>query len=70
MFRAAARLYKLEKFHQALDKAVDAAYRKQAFTSEREQIEYLFAEYQRLTAPLIPAAAKIGRKKRSGPTKA
>jgi hypothetical protein len=60
----------LLKAHQALDRAVDAAYRKQAFASERERIEYLFAEYQRLTAPLIPAAAKTGRKKRSGATKA
>lgn len=54
----------LLKAHQALDKAVDAAYHKQPFAGERERIEYLFAEYQRLTAPLIPAAAKTGRKKR------
>lgn len=54
----------LLKAHQALDKAVDAAYRKQPFTSERERIEYLFAEYQRLTAPLVSAAvAKPKRKK-------
>jgi hypothetical protein len=54
----------LLKAHQALDKAVDASYRKQPFTSERERIEYLFAEYQRLTAPLIGAMnAKKRRKK-------
>ncbi|MFN5351705.1 MAG: type IIL restriction-modification enzyme MmeI, partial [Alphaproteobacteria bacterium] len=54
----------LLKAHQALDKAVDAAYRKQPFISERERIEYLFAEYQRLTAPLIGAMnAKKRRKK-------
>jgi hypothetical protein len=42
---------------------VDAAYRKQPFTSERERIEYLFAEYQRLTAPLIaPDKKKRTRK--------
>jgi hypothetical protein len=53
----------LLKAHQALDKAVDAAYRKAAFTSERERIEYLFAEYQRLTAPLIaPDKKKRTRK--------
>jgi type I restriction-modification system DNA methylase subunit len=46
----------LLKAHQALDKAVDTAYRKQPFTSERERIEYLFAEYQRLTAPLTALA--------------
>lgn len=44
----------LLKAHQELDKAVDAAYRKPAFATERERIEFLFAEYQRLTAPLIP----------------
>lgn len=54
----------LLKSHQALDKAVDAAYRKQPFASERERIEYLFAEYQRLTAPLLPRA-KARRKKRA-----
>lgn len=43
----------LLKAHQALDKAVDAAYRKAAFTSERERIEYLFTLYQQLTAPLV-----------------
>jgi hypothetical protein len=49
----------LLKAHQALDRAVDAAYRKQPFTAERDRIEYLFAEYQRLSAsPAIPAARK------------
>jgi hypothetical protein len=64
----------LLKAHQPLDKAVDAAYlsspsgfdkarRKQPFTSERERIEYLFTEYQRLTAPLIaPDKKKRTRK--------
>jgi len=53
----------LLKAHQALDKAVDTAYRKQPFASERERIEYLFAEYQRLTAPLM--AQKKPRKKKT-----
>lgn len=53
----------LLKAHQALDKAVDAAYRKAAFTSERERIEYLFTLYQQLTAPLIlPEKKKRTRK--------
>ena len=43
----------LLKAHQALDKAVDKAYRKQLFASERERVEYLFDLYQKLTAPLI-----------------
>ncbi len=53
----------LLKAHQALDKAVDAAYRKAAFASERERIEYLFSEYQRLTAPLV-AISESKRKRR------
>ena len=54
----------LLKAHQALDKAVDAAYRKKPFESERERIEFLFNEYQRLTAPLIGAIKPKPRKKR------
>jgi hypothetical protein len=54
----------LLKAHQALDKAVDAAYRKKPFESERERIEYLFTEYQRLTAPLIGAIKTKPKKKR------
>ncbi len=53
----------LLKAHQALDKAVDAAYRKQPFASERERIEYLFDLYQKLTAPLIAAPVKKRAKK-------
>jgi len=52
----------LLKAHQALDKAVDTAYRKSPFTSERERIEYLFTEYQRLTAPLIMGRKQNKRK--------
>jgi len=46
-----------------LDKAVDKAYRKEPFTSERQRIEYLFELYQKLTAPLILPERK--RKPRS-----
>lgn len=52
----------LLKAHQALDKAVDKAYRKEPFTSERQRIEYLFEQYQKLTAPLLPAPEKKRRK--------
>lgn len=58
----------LLKAHQALDKAVDAAFRKQPFASERERVEFLFAEHQRLTAPLIQKAAtgkRAGKKRRA-----
>ena len=44
----------LAKAHAALDKAVDRCYRAEPFTSERERVEYLFALYEKLTAPLAP----------------
>jgi len=53
----------LLKAHQALDKAVDRAYRKEPFTNERQRIEYLFELYQKLTAPLIAGPKKISRRK-------
>ena len=43
----------LLKAHQALDKAVDRAYRRQPFPSERHRIEFLFQLYEKLTAPLV-----------------
>lgn len=55
---------KLLKTHQELDKAVDAAYRKEAFASERNRIEYLFELYQKLDQPLLPAITT--RKTRKG----
>jgi hypothetical protein len=48
----------LLKAHQALDKAVDAAYRKKPFTSEAERVAYLFELYQQLTAPLMGVEKK------------
>lgn len=39
----------LRKAHEALDKAVDGCYRKEAFKSERERVEYLFGLYRKLT---------------------
>jgi hypothetical protein len=53
----------LIKAHQTLDKAVDLAYRKQPFDTERHRIEYLFDLYQQLTAPLISAVQKPKRKR-------
>ncbi len=53
----------LLKAHQALDKAVDKAYRKAAFKDEKERIEFLFERYQKLTEPLIqPEKKKRGKK--------
>jgi len=55
----------LTKAHRTLDKAVDTAYRKQPFESERQRIEYLFAEYQKLTAPLFDGITKPKGKRAS-----
>jgi hypothetical protein len=55
----------LRKAHRALDEAVDRLYRKAPFASDRERVEHLFGLYEKLTAPMLAAAAKPkrGRKK-------
>ncbi len=45
----------LVKAHQALDRAVDAAYGKTTFKTEAERVAFLFERYQQLTAPLAVA---------------
>jgi len=49
---------KLLKAHAELDRAVDLCYRAQAFTSERQRVEFLFALYEKLTSPLLTVTAK------------
>jgi hypothetical protein len=51
----------LVKAHADLDRAVDRCYRTAPFTSDRQRVEFLFALYESLTAPLLPVAKK-GRK--------
>ena len=51
----------LVKAHNELDKAVDAAYSKQAFTSEAKRMEFLFELYEKYTAGLF-AKEKKGKK--------
>jgi hypothetical protein len=46
----------LRKAHIALDRAVDRCYRHEPFPSDRHRVEYLFALYEKLTAPLVAAA--------------
>lgn len=46
----------LLKVHQVLDHTVDKAYRAASFLNDRERVEYLFALYEKLSAPLAPAA--------------
>ena len=57
----------LRRAHHALDRAVDRLYRRQRFTSERERVEYLFALYERMQAPLAAAAAKPKTRRRRVP---
>lgn len=54
----------LTKAHDALDKAVDAAYGKGKFVSESERVAFLFSLYQKITTPLIPPSTKrVARRK-------
>lgn len=51
--------------HAELDRAVERCYRAGKFNSDRERVEHLFALYEQLTAPLLPATPKV-RAKRQG----
>jgi len=53
----------LVKAHNELDKAVDLAYRPQAFTSEANRMEFLFGLYEKYTADLF-TKEKPKRKKK------
>ncbi len=57
----------LRQAHTRLDRAVDACYRRNRFDTERQRLEFLFALYERLTAPLIPAAPTRRRRRRNQP---
>jgi hypothetical protein len=46
----------LLKAHNALDKAVDAAYAYKGGKDDTARVAFLFAQYQKLTAPLIESA--------------
>jgi len=46
----------LAQAHAELDRAVDLCYRPEKFETDRQRVEYLFALYEKLTAPLLPAA--------------
>jgi hypothetical protein len=51
--------------HRTLDKAVDACYRKEAFKSELERLEFLFALYRQYTEPMNLAIEAKPKKKKS-----
>jgi hypothetical protein len=44
---------KLAKAHEQLDRAVDRCYREEPFLTDRQRVEYLFALYEQLAAPLV-----------------
>lgn len=52
----------LVKAHAELDRAVDLCYRPQPFENDRQRVEYLFALYEKLTAPLIAVEKKPRRR--------
>jgi hypothetical protein len=54
----------LLKAHQALDRAVDAAYGRKSFTREAERVAFLFERYQALTS-LLPEAKTRTRTRRA-----
>ena len=56
----------LRRAHQALDRSVDRLYRRAGFASERERVEHLFLQYERMRAPLDAVARRksIRRRKR------
>ena len=53
----------LMRAHEALDRVVDRCYRSEPFPSDRHRIEYLFALYEKITSPLLPAAKPKGRRR-------
>jgi len=54
----------LVKAHKVLDRAVEACYRKAAFTTDAQRVEFLFERYQQLTSflPTKKAITKRGTK--------
>lgn len=54
----------LVKAHAELDRAVDRCYRSQPFATDRQRVEYLFAFYETLAAPLLPPAPAGKRRRR------
>ena len=53
----------LAKAHADLDRAVDRCYRKDPFLTDRQRVEYLFALYEQLAAPLVGPAKMPTRSK-------
>ena len=54
----------LRKAHSANDRVVDKLYRKSGFATERERIEHLLIEYEKICSPLETKAREKPRRKR------
>ncbi|MDE0280753.1 MAG: class I SAM-dependent DNA methyltransferase [Gammaproteobacteria bacterium] len=54
----------LRRVHQALDRAVDRLYRRSGFASERERVQHLFMEYEKMLEPLHAATKMTSGKRR------
>src|SRR5262249_17465992 len=70
LYKPATMPAKLAKAHADLDRTVDACYRTKPFDSDRERVEFLFALYEKLTAPLTAGLKEPKRrrgKKNQGP---
>ncbi len=52
----------LVRAHAVLDRAVDQCYRPAAFATELARLEFLFAAYRTLQAPLLPPPAKARKR--------
>ena len=48
----------LGRAHVELDRAVERCYRQEAFQNDRERVEYLFGQYEKMIAPLLPATPR------------
>ena len=55
----------LAKAHAELDRAVEKCYRPEPFDSDRQRVEFLFALYEKLTAPLLPVTPKTKSRRSS-----
>jgi L-2-hydroxyglutarate oxidase LhgO len=49
------------KAHEQLDREADHCYRKEAFATDRQRVEYLFALYEQLVAAMNEALARLAR---------
>ena len=54
----------LRRAHQALDRSIDRLYRRAGFASERERVEHLFMQYEKMRAPLESVAQRKSTRRR------